>query len=83
MKLTLPETAGHLAFTSDLSEASGVLNHGFLGLLQDELELRDLTFESGIVHTVLEGPILPNTTVRTVDTIVAARMIATREGTAA
>lgn len=73
MELRLPASVDHgfVAFTSDLSAAAGVLNQGFFELLSAEVELRDLTFESGIVYTTLQGPILPNVTVRTVDTIIA------------
>lgn len=73
MEVRLPASVdhGYVAFTSDLSEASAVLNRGFFEVLEDEVELRDLTFESGLAYTVLEGPIMPKTTVRTVDTIIA------------
>ena len=73
MELRLPSSADHafVAFTSDLTAAAGVVNHGFFELFGAELQLRDLTFESGIVYTTLDGPILPGVVVRTVDTIIA------------
>ncbi|MEU0882909.1 hypothetical protein ABZ345_30240 [Lentzea sp. NPDC005914] len=71
MELKLPASVDHafVAFTSDLAEAAVVLNHQFLELLLAEMQLRNLTFESGIAYTTLEGPILPRVVLQTVDSI--------------
>ncbi|GGU74145.1 hypothetical protein [Lentzea flava] len=73
MELKLPAFVDHefVAFTSDLPEAAGVLNHQFLELLLDEMQLRNLTFESGIAYTVMDGPILPGVVLQTVDSMTA------------
>lgn len=73
MEVRLPASVdhGYVAFTSDLAEAAGVLNHGVFEVLDQALELRDLTFEAGVAYTVLTGPIMPKTTVKVVDAIVA------------
>ncbi|USX49717.1 hypothetical protein [Lentzea sp. HUAS12] len=73
MEIRLPASVDHafVAFTSDLPEAARVLNHGFLALLLDEVQLRTLTFEAGIVHTTLDGPIFPRLALETTDLMVA------------
>lgn len=72
MELNLPETAGHLAFTSDLPQAGEVLNGHVAAWLHahaDGTSFSHLTFEAGVVHSSLGGPIDERSVLRRVDAL--------------